>query len=166
MMPEGIRSRSFIFLLRHDGLQPHCDVGLTVFRHHLLAEEIGDIEGINDLFAEGGDPRGGDIQRQIGQHRRHVRQKAGTVKAFDLDDGEFVGKPVGNRHRRRDIEGLALLAALGPRRDDLGKPLLASQNLFDQLADIGGAAGSSSSIGNSRLIRIVSSARPSDVVKI
>jgi hypothetical protein len=53
-------------------------------------KQIGDVEGIDHLLAEGGDMRRVDVERQVRQNSRDFRQKSGTVEALDLDDGELV----------------------------------------------------------------------------
>lgn len=77
-----------------------------------------------------------NIQRQIGDHCRHIRKKSGPVEALDLYDRELVRKPVGNDDGGRNGEGAFLPATLGAGSDHFRQALLAGQNLLDELADI------------------------------
>ena len=62
-----------------DGGQPLADAGLPGFGGDLVADEIGHVEGVDDLFAEGGDMRRRDVQRQVRDCAGDVAQKARAV---------------------------------------------------------------------------------------
>src|SRR5690242_6138481 len=46
----------------------------------LLAGQVGDVEGVDNLFAEGGDVRGGDVEGEVGKRACDLREQAGPVE--------------------------------------------------------------------------------------
>ena len=93
-------------------IRPLLDAGKARRVVDLLAGQVGDVEGVDDLFAEGGDVGRGNVERQIGQRTGDLRQQAGSVEALDLDDREAVGERVADLGARLDPEspGAALAA--------------------------------------------------------
>jgi hypothetical protein len=67
-----------------------------------VAGQVGDIERVDHLLAEGGDVRGMDVEFEVGQCACDLGEQTGAIEAFDLDNRELVGERVGNRHLRLD----------------------------------------------------------------
>ena len=91
---------------RADRLQPH-----RVF--DLRPGEVGHIEGVDHLFAEGRDMGRGDIERKVRQRAGDLREQAGPVEARDLDDGKAVRQRVADVDARLDAEGFRSALRLG-----------------------------------------------------
>ena len=85
--------------------QPLANGRLAALAGDLLAGEIGHVEHVDRLLAEGGDMRRGDVEIEIGDLARHVIEQAGAVEPVDLDDGQRIGQRVVDRHLRLDGEG-------------------------------------------------------------
>src|SRR5680860_302850 len=60
--------------------QPLADGALAAFARDLLAGEIGHVEHIDGLLAEGRDMGRGDVEIEIGDLARHIVQQTRTVE--------------------------------------------------------------------------------------
>src|SRR5690606_17812837 len=94
---------------------------------------------VYDLLAECGDARGVNVERQVGENRRDLGQKADAIKALYFDNGELVGKTVGYRDMRLDGKGLVFLLSLAACRDHFRQALASRQNVLDHPANAGAA---------------------------
>src|SRR5680860_699649 len=86
--------------------QPLADGALAAFARDLLAGEIGHVEHIDGLLAEGRDMSRGDVEIEIGDLARHIVQQTRTVEPVDLDHRERVGQRIVEHHLRLDRPGL------------------------------------------------------------
>src|SRR3546814_6259444 len=70
----------------------------------LHAEDVLEVEHIDDLLAIGRYLRRRDLQAEIGQGMGHLVQQPRPVAAVDLDHGMRVRRPVVDQHARRYLE--------------------------------------------------------------
>src|SRR5262249_53972690 len=86
--------------------QRALDRHLAGGRSDLGAEQVSDIEHVDDTLAEGGDVGGGDVEVELGQRRGQLIQQSGPIKAGHLDDGVAIGPVIVDRHLGLERKGL------------------------------------------------------------
>ena len=99
------------------GDQARTDRGNARRIFDLLAGEVGDVERIDHLFAERGDVRGRNIERQIRERAGDLGEQAGAVEALHLDHREAVRMRIADIGARFDAKGFraALRRAKGKK---------------------------------------------------
>ncbi len=129
----------------------------------MVAGQVGDIEHIDRLLAEGGDLRRGDVEIEAEQRFGDVIEQADTVEAVDFDDGEAVRRLIVHHDPRLDAKGAEARLGAALRHHGLEMKLAFSALRISSHTRPARRCSSASS-GNSRLISSVSSAMPSTVV--
>ncbi len=71
---------------------------------HLHAENIFDVENVDNLLAVGRDFGRRNLQTLIRERAGQVIEQAGTVAAIDFDNRPSVGRFIVDQHPRRDRE--------------------------------------------------------------
>ena len=119
-----------------DGQEALLDRLLAPLARHLLVGEVGDVENVHRLLAEGGDVRRGDVEVEVGQRAGELVEQAGAVEARDLHHRELVGERVVDQHLGRHREGADGAAPAHARlRHQVAEPDLALEQLLDGLGD-------------------------------
>src|SRR5688500_15493551 len=84
-------------LVETDGFQKRpADAVLPRLGGDLMGGQIGDVEGIDDPLAKGGNVGRGDIQAELGHAVGQVVKQPMTVEALHFDDREAIRQLVGD----------------------------------------------------------------------
>ena len=107
----------------------------------LRARQVGDIEHVDGLFAEGGDVGRGDVEVEIGTALRSGVEQADAVKTVDLDHREAVREVLSMMTRGVHREGLDRgLSRPGTSAGIVAQAQLARAGAWRWFADALGAA--------------------------
>ena len=97
--------------------------------------QVGHVEHVHRLLAEGHDMGRGDVEVELAERRREVVEQARPVEARHLDHGLAVRQGVVDGHLGRHVEGLGALLRRALAVHEVGDLHLALERPLDRFGD-------------------------------